>query len=136
MFTQDLQRPSVGSFSRPCMDHTDLVPHSSPNVKSTTQVVDLDPPAETSDASIRQSPQHEKQAKTDGLSSVRQHYEKQGLSKHVTNVLLDSWRPATQRQYAVYLKKWDLFCRARKIPSHSPTLSHVLEFLYTQLHLS
>ena len=54
----------------------------------------------------------------------------------VTNVLLDSWRPATQQQYAVYLKKWDLFCRARKIPSHSPTFNHVWEFLYTQLHLS
>ena len=46
MFTEDLQRPSGGSISRPCMDHTDLVPHSSPNVKSTTQVVDLDPQLE------------------------------------------------------------------------------------------
>ena len=86
------------------MVHTDVIPHSSPNVKSTTQVVDLDTPAGTSDASIRQRPQHEKQAKTDGLSSVQQHYENQGLSEHVTNVLLNSWRPATQQQYAVYLK--------------------------------
>ena len=136
MSTQDLQRTSGGSFSRPCMVHPDLVPHSSPNVMSTTQVVDLDPPTGTSVASISQSPQHEKQTKTDGLSSVREHYESQGLSEHVTNVLLDSWRPATQQQYAVYFKKWDLFCCARKIPSHSPTLNHVLEFLYTQLHLS
>ena len=136
MFTEDLQRSSGGSFSRPCMDHTDLVPHSSPNVKSTTQVVDLDPPTGTFDAPLDKVHSMKNKLKLIGLSSVRQHYENQGLSEHVTNVLLDSWKPATQQQYAVYFKKWNLFCRAWTIPSHSPTLSHVLEFLYTQLHLS
>ena len=46
MSTQDLQRTSEGSFSRSCMVHLDLVPNSSPNVMSTTQVVDLDPQLE------------------------------------------------------------------------------------------
>ena len=44
------------------------------------------------------------------------------FSEHVTNVLLDSWRPSTQKQYAVYLKKWAVFCRERQITAYSPTL--------------
>ena len=35
-----------------------------------------------------------------------------------------------------YLVMWNLFCRERKILAHYHTLNHVLESLYTQLHLS
>ena len=72
------------------MANANVVPHSSPNVNSATSVVDLDPTGETFESSLRQSPQHGKQTKVDGLSSVTQYYEGKGLSKHVTNVLLDS----------------------------------------------
>ena len=79
---------------------------------------------------------HEGEAKTDSMSFIRRHYEERGFSEHVTNVLLHSWRPSTQKQYAVYLKKWVVFCRERQITSYSPTLMDVLVFLHTQLHLS
>ena len=93
-----------GVFSSPCMTHTDVVPHSTPDVSSTTQVVDLNPTGEAFESSIGQSPQHGKQIKAAGLSCARQHYESQGLSKNVASVLLNSSRPSTQKQYAVYLK--------------------------------
>ena len=84
----------------------------------------------------RQNPQHEGKIKADGLSLIRGHYEKQGFPKHITNVLLASWRPSTQKQYAVYINKWSLFCREREIAPHSPALKDILEFLYAQQHLS
>lgn len=70
------------------------------------------------------------------MSFIRRHYEERGFSEHVTNVLLDSWRPYTQKQYAVYLKEWAVFCRERQITAYTPTLIDVLGFLHTQLHLS
>ena len=83
-----------------------------------------------------QSSHHEGEAKIDSMSFSRRHYEERGFSGHVTNVLLDSWRPSTQKQYTVYLKKWAAFCRERQIIAYSPTMMDVLEFLNTQLHLS
>ena len=80
--------------------------------------------------------QHEREIKIDGMSFIGGHYEKGGLSKHVTGVLIDSWRPATQKQYAVYLKKWAVFCRQRQIVAYSPDVTDVLEVLHTQLYLS
>ena len=87
---KNLQQASRGSFSSPCMAHTDMVPHSTPDVSSTTQVVDLGTTGEAFESSIGQPPQHGKQIKADGLSCVRQHYKSQGLSKNVTSVLLYS----------------------------------------------
>ena len=60
----------------------------------------------------------------------------QSFSEHITNVLFNSWRPATQKQYTVYIKKWAIVCGARKIALFSPDLSNVSEFLYTLLNLS
>jgi hypothetical protein len=113
-----------------------MVPSSSTDADSATQVVVVDPSSGVIETPIKQGPQHARQTEVDGLSIVRQHYQSQGFSDHFTGVLLDSWRTSTQKQYASYLKKWNVFCRERKILAHSPTLNQVLEFLYTQLHLS
>ncbi|XP_074636846.1 uncharacterized protein LOC141894991 [Acropora palmata] len=93
-------------------------------------------PAWTSSSVSPQSSLHEGEVKIDGMSFIRRHDEERGFSEHVAKVLLDSWRPSTQKQYAVYLKKWTVFCRERQITAYSPTLMDVLEFLHTQLHLS
>ena len=72
----------------------------------------------------------------DGMSCVRQFYREQGFSEHVTDVLLSSWRPATQKQYAVYFKNWAVFCSSRQIAPCSPNLTAVLEFLHGLLRMS
>ena len=105
------------------------------NLSSQTHVVDCRNGACSSSVSP-QSSHHEGEAKIDSMSFIRIHYEERGFSEHVTNVLLDSWRPSTQKQYTVYLKKWAVFCRERQITAYSPILMDVLEFLHTQLHLS
>ena len=77
--------------------------------------------------------QHAGSFEVDGLPSIRRYYQMQGFSEHITDVLVKS---ATQKQYSVYIKKWAIFCGARKIAPFLPDLSNVLEFLYTLLNLS
>ena len=71
----------------------------------------------------------------DGLIGIRRYYQMQGFFERIiiTDVLVNSWRPATQKQHKVYIKKWAIFCGIRKI---APDLSNMLEFLYTLLNLS
>ena len=130
MSAQDLQRTSGGNFSCPCMVHTDLVPYSSPNVKSTTQVVDLDPPARTSDASIRQSPLMVCLV-SGNIMKTRAFLSTLPMYSSIHGDLLHNNSMRCILKNGIYSA-----CRARKIPSHSTTLNHILEFLYTQLHLS
>ena len=125
-------------FGGTSLDHTDMVPTSiaAVNPSSQTHVVDCGNGACSSSVSP-QSSHHEGEAKIiDSMSFIRRHYEERGFSEHVTNVLLDSWGPSTQKQYAVYLREWAAFCRERQITANSHTLMDVLEFLHTQLHLS
>ena len=64
-------------------------------------------------------------------ASIRRYYQMQDFSEYITDVLVNSWIPATQKQYTVYIKKWAIFCGTSKIAPFSPDLSNVLEFLYT-----
>ena len=64
-------------------------------------------------------------AKIDSMSFIRRHYEKRGFSEHVNKVLLNSWRPSNQKQWAVFCREWQI-----------TSLMDMLEFLHTQLHLS
>ena len=43
---------------------------------------------------------------------------------------------ATQKQYAVYFKKWAVFCSSRQIAPCTPDLTDVLEFLHGLLRMS
>ena len=111
-------RPSQRGYTGPCMAQTNMVPSSSKDADSATQVVVVDPSSGVTLTPIKQGPQHARQTEVDGLSIVRQHYQSQDFSDHVTGVLIASWRTSTQKQYASYLKKWNLFCRERKILAH------------------
>ena len=118
-----------GVFGGTSLDHIDMVPTSiaAVNPSSQTHVVDFRNGVCSSSVSP-QSSRHEGEAKIDSMSFIRRHYEERGFSEHATNVLLDSWRPSTQTQYAVYPKKWAVFCHERQITAYSPTLMDVLEF--------
>ncbi|KAK2548065.1 hypothetical protein P5673_031834 [Acropora cervicornis] len=70
--------------------------------------------------------QHAGSFEVDGLPSIRRYYQMQGFSEHMTDVLVKSWRPTTQKQYTVYITKWAIFCGARKIAPFSPDLSNTL----------
>ena len=95
---QDRGRACRGSSGRPSLGQPDMVHTSVTDVNSTAQTPDLDSRNGATDSPVRQqSPQHEGQTKIDGMSFIRGHYQKQGFPEHITGVLLDSWRPATQK---------------------------------------
>ena len=70
-----------------------------------------------------------KQTSVDGLSIVRQNLSCQGISETVQGTILQSWRSGTQKQYRVYLSKWELYTSKWEIDPFHPAVSQVLEFL-------
>ena len=111
-----------GVFGGTSLDHIDMVPMSiaAVNPSSQTHVVDCRNGACSSSVSP-QSSHHEGEVKIDSMSFIRRHYEERGFSEHVAKVLLDSWRPSTQNQYAVYRKKWTVSVLKGKL-LHIPLL--------------
>jgi hypothetical protein len=110
MSGENLSRPSRRGFTGPCMAHTNMVPSTSTDADSATQVVVVDPSSGVIETPIRQGPQYASQTEVDGLSIVRQPII--GARTFLTTL--------------GYLVMWNLFCRERKILAHSPTLNHVL----------
>lgn len=69
----------------------------------------------------------------DGLLYIWKAYEARGISESACNLLMASWRPGTQKQYQVYVKKWLNVCAQRKINHNQPIVEQALEF-FTQLY--
>ncbi|KAJ7386682.1 hypothetical protein OS493_006690 [Desmophyllum pertusum] len=44
------------------------------------------------------------------LSLMRILYQTRGFSEKATNIVLQSWRQSSQKQYDAHIKKWLLFC--------------------------
>ena len=66
-----------------------------------------------------------------GLQGIRRRLLDCQISSNITDVIINSWRPGTQKQYSVYVNRWTQFCDERQIHSISPSVTHVLEFLQT-----
>ncbi|XP_070552736.1 uncharacterized protein [Ptychodera flava] len=47
---------------------------------------------------------------SDGMQSIRMSLQKHGLSPATVNIMLQSWRSGTKKQYSTYAKKWIQFC--------------------------
>jgi integrase len=76
-----------------------------------------------------------KQTDTECLSIVRESLKVRGLSQKVTDIVLSSWRGGTQKQYAVYIRRWRLFCNQREINLFQPSVAEALDFLVEMYEL-
>lgn len=65
------------------------------------------------------------------MSALRSSFRQYNVSKEVTEVLMASWRPGTQKQYKTYINKWLEFCSKRTIHHSSPKINEAVEFLMT-----
>ena len=52
-----------------------------------------------------------------GMHNTREGLFKRNIPRYITNVIMRSLREGTQKQYSVYLRKWDEFCVQRQINS-------------------
>lgn len=80
-----------------------------------------------------QNPPIVAQIPTDGMSLIRTKLRHQNISKRACDIIMESWRTGTTKQYRVYLDKWTNFATARDENPIHPTVANVIEFL-THLH--
>ena len=52
-----------------------------------------------------------------------------GLSTKTADIIINSWRESTKKQYGTYIQKWLLFCDKEKIDKFNPSVNSVLQFL-------
>ena len=68
-------------------------------------------------------------SRTNDLPLVWKSLKNQGLSAAASNIITQSWRQGTVKQYRSYLQKWELYCRERKIDPIHPSVSDGVNFL-------
>ena len=66
---------------------------------------------------------------TDGMSLIRESLRNKGISERTQELILQSWREGTQKQYRTYLQRWTTFSSGRDIDPIQPTISEVIDFL-------
>ncbi|XP_033096845.1 uncharacterized protein LOC117101084 [Anneissia japonica] len=117
-----------GSGGRSNMDDSSLVPNVSSNGHSTTTIT-TSRTADINTATFESGPSVNRDTTFSGLACLRQHYASKGFSQEVADVMVDSCRGATHRQYQSAWKKWSGWCNQRNISPVSAPLSFILDFL-------
>lgn len=51
----------------------------------------------------------------DGVPSVRESLQEQGVSAVGADINLASWKPGTEKQYRSHIRRWTQFCNIRDI---------------------
>ena len=64
------------------------------------------------------------------MQNIREGLIKRNIPRDITDVITRSWREGTQKQYNVYLRKWDEFCVQKQINSVQTSVNDVLGFLH------
>ena len=128
MFAEDRPGPSLDHNSRAFMANPSVVfPSGELADNATTSVPSgegcLDKSSVGNDTSVAF------ETNVNGLQGIRRRLLDCQISSNITDVIINSWRPGTQKQYSVYVNRWTQFCDERQINSISPSVTHVLEFL-------
>lgn len=104
------------------LTYTNLVSPSTPTTVQTT--MDLQTISQSSSAcSTQPKAPTSSETSPNGLSALRGSFRQYNLSEAVTDILMSSWRPGTQKQYKTYINKWLEFCRKRTITHSLPKIS-------------
>ena len=64
-----------------------------------------------------------------GMENIRSLISKQGFSESVTDIIMDSWRDSTKKQYGSFLNRWFKFSRDNDIDPVSPSLAQTCDYL-------
>lgn len=68
-----------------------------------------------------------------GISVIRECLISAGLPVQTADIIMQSWRPSTRKQYGSYFQRWVRFCHQRQIDKINPSLGEIMTFL-TLLH--
>jgi len=64
------------------------------------------------------------------MQDIRKTITDESIPADIADIIMQSWRQITQKQYDVYLRKWTKFCTTRQINPVQPTVNSVLQFLH------
>ena len=64
-----------------------------------------------------------------GHSFVREALARSCIHGQTADIILDSWRSSTTKQYRCYIKRWLQFSNSRQIDPFNPPINSALEFL-------
>ena len=65
----------------------------------------------------------------DGLSLIGAAVSAIGISAKAQDIINESWRTNTKKQYKTYLSRWRLFCSGRGLDPLRFSVNHIIEFL-------
>ena len=66
---------------------------------------------------------------TAAMQDIGARYQRQGFSQQAADLILASWRPATQAAYNCYIAKWKRYALRNKVAVNSPSTMEVANFL-------
>ncbi|GFN84783.1 tyrosine recombinase xerd [Plakobranchus ocellatus] len=69
------------------------------------------------------------ETEVDGLHLVREKTKSIGMSRTTSKIILSSWREKTQRQYSIYLKRYDRFCKTKNADPFDRNEKTLIAFL-------
>ena len=75
---------------------------------------------------------HSTPTPVDWLSCVRETLQSQGITGEALNIITDSWRESTQKQYRTSVSAWIEYCKKQQINITTPSLPQLLDFLTIQ----
>ena len=103
-------------------NNVDRLPHSAPSIPRIAP--ESRPEASSLAAQGEAIPDH--------VACLRQGYEMQGFSGRVAELLMQSWRSATNSSYNSAWRKWHRWCAGRNCNPTSTPISNILQFLDEQ----
>ena len=80
-------------------------------------------------SSKRASTSTKKIAFTSRLDDIRKYYRGQKLSRRSTEIIINSWREGTSKQYQAAWSKWIRWCGVRKVDPMAASLKYIVQFL-------
>ena len=63
------------------------------------------------------------------MQDIGARYQRQGFSQQADDLILASWRPATQAAYKRYIAKWKSYALRNKVAVNSPSTIEVANFI-------
>ena len=70
-----------------------------------------------------------KENETGGIPFIRECLISAGLPRQAADIIMQSWRPSTRKQYGLYYQRWVQFCQQQQIDKINPSLGEIMFFL-------
>ena len=106
-----------------------LVPNTFNNANSSTNSSENIPINSHSSTQKKQNTPSAPKIKIDGLFIIRKKFIREGLSRKLIDIIMQSWRDSSIKQYKVYLNRWILFCEDNSLDPLERNDLLALEFL-------